>query len=1074
MRKHLKQSNPSKALIGWSVFFAIVASKAAHIGVFQHTYWSSIAEKNQQISKLTPAPRGEVYDRFGVKLIENRPAYEAAVYYQGFIHLSKKRRLEAIGNLSKRVGRLLGIDVFELEDEIHAKASQNLHVPFVIKTDLTQSEYYKLKAIEKDIPGLIVHETYKRRYPNKKLLSHVLGYLGSIDEAEYRVALSELNHLRSLNKLIAEGLTPALPPEIDSHTSLKQAICKLQSKVASFSDLTGKAGVEKSYDHVLRGVKGKEIYDVDSRGYWQYKHSESAPAIPGKSIYLTISSELQKHAEHLLIENEALRRGKSSYFNSKKKATLPLKEPWIKGGAIVALDPKTGEVLALASHPRFDPNDFIHPSGPFQLIQSASNPKVHKWLESERYIAKLWDQKAPLEKDVTLGNEIKNDPIFVTWEFFLNRILSGQSSLRSSLEQNPTLGSCLPILSAAYDAAASMELSLQELTELPPSEIPKGPLQNTFEKLHTPYNRRLFLDLIRLSSGLADAKSLSSIDYQPFYSRTHSEHFQDTKNYLLVAEFAKEAAKKVFHAHVFEPWKRQNQLAFLKEKRTEEKKLSKYARPYTVYLKEQERKLFEIFWSEHKRELVCYFLHSTPTFDELLVKYYRELDTWKKELFEGAHNALNVSAAHRRLSHFLDSLPYASAKAYLKTLKSYDELVEPLVGTYPNTRSSELKNLAALLYPPYGFGFMTHKAYQVASAPGSIFKLVPSYASLMQKARTSDTSLNPLTLIDEHEKKPGGRGFISVAKKSSGERYPRIYKEGRLIQSARKSIGKIDLAEALAQTSNPYFSILCKDHLEAPSDLIEAAKTLGFAASTGLDLPYEAEGRLPSDVESNPSGLYAAAIGQHTVQATAIQVAEMLCKIATRQTVRPFVVSYTQGLEKSPLRLAHSQNHYLYKPYLERVAIDFPLIIGKEKLEEETQLTKLECKPFDIPQAVQEMLFNGMKKVTQSPSGTAYYKNIHLYPQKHEALEAYKELYPYIIGKTSTAEVIETLSLEQEERGKVYKNVWFGGILFEDAECKSNPELVVVVFLPYGAGGKDPAPLMASVAKKWREIKARN
>ncbi len=69
------------------------------------------------------------------------------------------------------------------------------------------------------------------------------------------------------------------------------------------------------------------------------------------------------------------------------------KQPWIKGGAIVVLDPNNAEVLALASYPRFDPNDFISTNN--QEQQKKKRMRIFRWFENDAYLAHIWNQQLP-------------------------------------------------------------------------------------------------------------------------------------------------------------------------------------------------------------------------------------------------------------------------------------------------------------------------------------------------------------------------------------------------------------------------------------------------------------------------------------------------------------------------------------------------------------------------------------------------------------------------------------------------------------------------------------------------------
>lgn len=1063
---NLKNESFSSNSTAWfAVFFVLLGLKVAHLTIFQHEYWSRAAEKSQAIKRFIPAPRGEIFDREGIALAQNTQVFEACICYGELLNLSRQNRQYAVKKLSQSISNILGVDSEELEDEIYAKAAQNPHTPFIIQSDLTENAFYRLKAIEKFYPGLIVRETYRRTYPQGKLMASVLGYLGAINQTAYEASLKKLFDLEALARLYDEGLTPNLPLGIETIGDLKEEIHFLKSKAYFFSDLLGQAGLEKAYDQQLRGTRGRESYDIDSRGFLKYKHSESTHPIPGESLYLTISAKLQEHVEKLLIESETQRRGKSTYYSSLHKNKLPLKEPWIKGGAIVAIEPSTGEVLAFGTTPRFDPNDFNFSVSPARLFGSSNEHKIHKWLENSTFIEAVWDQKIPLEKELLVNGKVETETTLLTWELFLNKILPSHSSVKHALNKTPKLKDALSVLNQVEEAALNADLSISELCE---GECFLKVDNQKLTDLKTPYSRKLYIDILRLA---IDNKALNQISNKDLLNRTLDQHFQDTKNYLCLLDFTKEVIHKAFHLRVFSKWKETYGKAYLKQMRQIEKEEGKYARPYTVYLKKKENELFESFWKTHKETLISYFLHSNPDFNEELSSYYQEIDTWKKELYEGAHKALFWTSAYRRLSDFIDSLDYCEACQYLKTLRSYEALTDRLIGAYPLVKGNELKHLAAAFYPRYGYGYMTHKAYQLSSAPGSIFKLVPAYASLVQRELEGHSELNPLTLIDTHERKPGGKGFISVAKTIFGKPYPRIYKEGRLIQSARRNIGKIDLAGALAQTSNPYFSILCKDYLKEPGDLIEAAKKLGLGHPTGIDLPFESEGSLPTDLATNPSGLYAAAIGQHTVQTTPIQIAMMLCKLGTKIRVQPFIASHFVGLKSASNKRSNYNLSCNSNKLLSKLGIDFPLFVQEDELEVCTTFKNVKASPFPISDSVQRALFKGMKSVTQDPIGTAYPTNIHSYPKNHGAICAYRNLYTQIIGKTSTAEIIDTVCLDEDQRSRVYKNTWFGGIAYPDDSCSGQPELVVVVYLPYGAGGKDPAPIVASVIEKWREVK---
>ena len=101
---------------------------------------------------------------------------------------------------------------------------------------------------------------------------------------------------------------------------------------------------------------------------------------------------------------------------------------------------------------------------------------------------------------------------------------------------------------------------------------------------------------------------------------------------------------------------------------------------------------------------------------------------------------------------------------------------------------------------------------------------------------------------------------------------------------------------AIETSSNPYFSLLAAEYLKDPEDLIRAAKEFGYGEKTKITLPGEIAGNVPQDVVTNRTGLYATAIGQHTLVTTPLQTALMLGAIANGgKLLEPKIVSLVAG-----------------------------------------------------------------------------------------------------------------------------------------------------------------------------------
>jgi cell division protein FtsI/penicillin-binding protein 2 len=126
--------------------------------------------------------------------------------------------------------------------------------------------------------------------------------------------------------------------------------------------------------------------------------------------------------------------------------------------------------------------------------------------------------------------------------------------------------------------------------------------------------------------------------------------------------------------------------------------------------------------------------------------------------------------------------------------------------------------------------------------------------------------------------------------------------------------------------------------------------------------------------------------------------------------------------------------------------------------------------PIPLPPSIRQILIESMRRVVVKTQAESMLRLSRIYRDYPEAISDYLDLKEDLIGKTSTAEMMETVSLDGGHGTNLYKHVWFGGISFEDS-AKEKPELVVVIYLRFGTYGKEAAPLAAQIVKKWREIK---
>jgi cell division protein FtsI/penicillin-binding protein 2 len=1036
--------------------FLIILFRVWHLSVIQREDKKREAEHPKRRSLVQKADRGTITDRFGFPLAVNKICYNAAIYYNQILQFpaaawhddgtGKKIRYyprkEYIQKLSNQLAQVLDLDPTRVEDLIHSKASLFPHVPFIVKSGLTEEEHYQLASIEKDWLGIHAEIGSERFYPRKRVGAEIIGTMGSISSKEYLSIAEEIAELQGIVDSWIDGNSEEISFEVAMHR-----LQALKEKAYTIQDLVGKTGIEGKFEQQLRGFYGKKIFEVDPKGKSLREQPGSRPSIPGQQITLTISAELQELAEALLAQNEEQREGRSIGFDASAKERKPLKQPWIKGGSIVAMDPNTGEIIAMASTPRFDPNDFIPSSNAQTHDQKQKN--ICQWLENERLIGAIWDGKADLFRErfsekKGFFEELKP----LTWERFLDAVLPGNSPLRSILitaDVKTALYAQEDFEALAYHCNSRDGITLLEKLYPKPS-IALNPdaivafkrLDPLLAPLSSNGDRLILIDFFRIA---VYAPAFTDESIQLVGSMKLEQYRALNQSVCRLEETLKNTAQKEFRKNEFKAWRQAEQKPFLTEMRAQEKEKKISAKPYIDYLDQKEKELFQLFWSE------------------------KRLDALAKEIE----------------FPYLKQSSFEQTKAILHTCRRFEELGRPLVGAYRRVRKQKgfeqtEKHLAASFYPIGGYGFSSSFAFQSMAPQGSIFKLVTAYAALAQTKGE-----NPLYIVDEVRRDPKSSRSQIVATSLGGAPYPRMYKGGRLPRSHRPAIGKIDLIGALEQTSNSYFSILAGDCLENPDDLTAAARLLGFGEKTGIDLLGEAKGKLPDDLNYDRTGLYSTAIGQHKLLVTPLQTAVMLSTIANGgHVLKPILAKQTIGTKPNcePLNVL-SQLAQDDLPYL---GISFPLFTAAVPRTEEdgSQIhSKQILQSIPMPRSIRWQILEGMDRVVWSGKGTAHsgaIKGLHKNPT---LMSQFLSLKHQMVGKTGTAEVLFNPNINPSSPAHMYKHIWFSAIAFEGDNSTSHhskwekPELVVAVYLRYGDAGKEAAPLAAQIIQKWRDLKTK-
>jgi penicillin-binding protein 2 len=280
----------SRVLVaGLMVFlaFILLASRLVYLQIFRHDDLQAQAENNRITAVPVVPNRGLILDRNGVVVATNYSAYTLEITPSKVKNLDQviddlSHLIEVHPRDKKRLKKLLE----------ESKGLESLP----LRTRLTDEEVAKFSAQRFRFPGVEVKARLYRNYPYGETASHVIGYIGRINQAD-KEKLEE--------------------SEDDSNYR--------------GTDYMGKLGVEQSFEKKLHGITGVEDLETSAGGHAVRKLA-SSPATPGDTIMLSIDMKLQKMIEDMFGERR---------------------------GAVVALDPKSGEVLAFVSKPTFDPNLFV-------------------------------------------------------------------------------------------------------------------------------------------------------------------------------------------------------------------------------------------------------------------------------------------------------------------------------------------------------------------------------------------------------------------------------------------------------------------------------------------------------------------------------------------------------------------------------------------------------------------------------------------------------------------------------------------------------------------------------------------
>ncbi|MBI3326761.1 MAG: penicillin-binding protein 2, partial [Nitrospinae bacterium] len=292
---------------GFMLFFILLMLRMWYLQVIEGERFTTLSESNRL--RIIPQRdiRGQILDRHGQVLVDNRRSFSMFLLPEETPHLDL---------LIPRLEGRLPIGWEEVEAKL--KSAYAYRTIQLLK-DLTREQVAYVVEHRWDLPGVFLDVEHVRHYKHGDLASHIFGYIGEINDEQLKEAREYGYRL---------------------------------------GDYVGQAGVEKGYERSLRGAKGAREVEVDALGR-ELRLVQKREPTPGHNLVLTLDLSLQQVVEELMAAQT---------------------------GSIVVMDPRNGEILAMASKPAYNPNLFV--TGiPFsswtQLIKEPKKPLQNRAIQAQ-------------------------------------------------------------------------------------------------------------------------------------------------------------------------------------------------------------------------------------------------------------------------------------------------------------------------------------------------------------------------------------------------------------------------------------------------------------------------------------------------------------------------------------------------------------------------------------------------------------------------------------------------------------------------------------------------------------------
>ncbi|MCU1454862.1 MAG: Penicillin-binding protein 2 [Acidimicrobiales bacterium] len=302
-----------------SLFGALFA-RLWFLQIVSGSSYQAVVSATSERTLILPAPRGRILDRNGIEMVVNRASVLVSVDTVALAKMTEDRRTRLLDRLATEITRSTpgkpATTVAFLKRRLNDQRFSHLS-PVPVLEDAPKDLEILLRERADEFPAVTAGRKTVRSYPYHQLAAHVLGYVGALSDTDWA-------RLQKQN---------------------------LADKPYVQTDEIGKSGVEARYETYLRGRPGQIVYEVDARGrpVREMTAKRIAPQ-PGDDVYLSLDAKLQFKTEVAL--QVSLKRAQAIHSTNGYRVNATA------GGSVV-IDPRNGQVLAMASFPTYDPSTLV-------------------------------------------------------------------------------------------------------------------------------------------------------------------------------------------------------------------------------------------------------------------------------------------------------------------------------------------------------------------------------------------------------------------------------------------------------------------------------------------------------------------------------------------------------------------------------------------------------------------------------------------------------------------------------------------------------------------------------------------